>query len=236
MYPDFLLIVVTALLLVTMGASALYYKRIRRVREEYEEAKNTVGDIIVSVNRQFQRQENGLRAVTHKIDMVSSENEKIVKKVEEYDKRLANLANIIEDAPAIEQKLSTQIEEMNRKVDGIKAVQDKMTQRIAEVEKLKYEVQVPEAKIEAAIPIKKEKALAPLTETELTVLETIAKLGEKTAPEIREKIKLTREHTARLMRKLYEDGYLERDTHKMPYTYRLKEEMQKILKKREAKA
>lgn len=236
MYTYLLLIVVTTLLLVTMGASALYYKRIRRVHEEYEEAKNTVGDITMSVNRQFQRQEAGLRAVTHKIEIISSENEKVVKKVEEYDKRLATLANIIEDAPVIEQKLSTQIEEMNKKVDVVKAAQNKIMQRIAEVEKIKYKVQVPEARIEAAIPIKKEKALAPLTETELTALETIAKEGEKTAPEIREKIKLTREHTARLMKKLYEAGYLERDTHKMPYTYRLKEEMQKILKKREVRA
>lgn len=236
MYSDLLLIVVTALLLVTMGASALYYKRIRRVREEYEEARSTVGDITMSFNRQFQRQEDSLRAVTHKTEIISSENEKVVKKVEEYDKRLSDLANIIEDVPAIEQKLSTQIEETSKKVNDIKAAQDKIKQRIAEVEKLKYKVQVPEAKIEAAIPIKKEKALAPLTETELAVLETIAKEGEKTAPEIREKIKLTREHTARLMKKLYEAGYLERDTHKMPYTYRLKEEMQKILKKREAKA
>ena len=236
MYPYLLLIVVTVLLLVTMGASALYYKRIRRVHEEYEEAKSTVGDITMSFNRQFQRQEDGLRAVTHKIEMISSENEKVVKKVEECDERLANLVNRIEDVPTIKQKLSTQIEDMNKKVDGIKAAQDKIIERIVEVEKIKYKVQVPEAKIEAAIPIKKEKALAPLTETELTVLEIIAKEGEKTAPEIREKIKLTREHSARLMKKLYEDGYLERYTHKMPYTYRLKEEMQKILKKREAKA
>ena len=236
MYTNLLLTVVTALLLVTMGASALYYKRIRRVHEEYEEAKNIVGDITMSVNRQFQRQEAGLRAVTHEIEIISSENEKVVKKVEEYDKQLATLATTIGDAPAIEQKLSTQIEETNTKVGDIKATQNKIIQRIAQVEKIRYKAQVSEAKIEAAIPIRKEKALAPLTETELTALETIAKEGEKTAPEIREKIKLTREHTARLMKKLYEDGYLERDTHKMPYTYRLKKEMEKILKKREARA
>jgi predicted transcriptional regulator len=235
-YTYLLLTVLTALLLVTMGASALYYKRIRRVHEEYEEAKNIVGDITISVNRQFQRQEAGLRAVTHEIEIISSENEKVVKKVEQYDKRLATLATTIGDAPAIEQKLSTQIEETNTKVDDIKATQNKILQRIAQVEKVRYEAQVSEAKIETVIPIRKEKALAPLTETELTALETIAKEGEKTAPEIREKIKLTREHTARLMKKLYEDGYLERDTHKMPYTYRLKKEMEKILKKREARA
>jgi DNA-binding MarR family transcriptional regulator len=235
-YSDFLLILVTILLLVTIGVSIIYYKRIRRVREEYEEAKSTVSDVVVSFNRQFQRQENGLRVVAHKIETVSSENEKVVRKVEECDKQLANLANIPKDVTVIEHKFSTQIEEISKKVDDIKAAQDNVTQRIAEVEKLKYKAQVPEAKIEAAIPIKKEKALAPLTETELIVLETIAKEGDKTAPEIQEKVKLTREHTARLMKKLYEGGYLERDTHKMPYTYRLKEEMQKILKKREAKA
>jgi tRNA G46 methylase TrmB len=49
-------------------------------------------------------------------------------------------------------------------------------------------------------------------------------------------IKLTREHTARLMKKLYQGGYLERRTDKAPYAYRVKEEMLKILKKSETKA
>jgi hypothetical protein len=235
-YSALLLVGTTALLLVTIGASALYYKRIRRIRDEYEEAKDTVGDVVMSFNRQFQRQATGLRAVANKTEIISSENENVARKVEEHDKRLSALAEIIQDVPAIEQKLSVQIAEINRKVSDVKAVQEKLTQRIAKVKKIKYKVQVPEAKIEAAIPIKKEKALAPLTETELAVLEIIAKEGKKTAPEIREKIKLTREHTARLMKKLYEDGYLERTTHKMPYTYRLKEEMKKIMKKREVKA
>jgi predicted transcriptional regulator len=106
--------------------------------------------------------------------------------------------------------------------------------KLVEIEKIKQRAPAPEVKIEAAIPIRKEKALEPLTETELMVLETIGREGEKTAPEIREKIGLTREHTARLMKKLYKDGYMERDTYKMPYLYRLKEEMEKILKKREA--
>jgi TolA-binding protein len=222
-------------LLVTIGACVLYYRRIRRVHEEYEEAKGVVGDIVLSFNRQFQKQENRLLAVTHKTEVLSSESEKVVGKVEEHDGRLVDLADKIEAISRIEHKWSTQIEKLNKRLDEIKKAQEKALQRIAEVEKARYKAPAPEAKIEAAIPIKKEKALAPLTETELTVLEIIAKEGAKTAPEIRERVKLTREHTARLMKKLYEDGYLERDTHKMPYTYRLKEEMQKILKKREAK-
>jgi len=67
------------------------------------------------------------------------------------------------------------------------------------------------------------------------VLEILAAEGRKTAPEIRERVELTREHTARLMKKLYEEGYLERDVQKIPYAYSIKKEMQKILKK-ESKA
>ena len=235
-YSDFLLMVVTALLLITMGASVLYYRRIRRVGEEYEEAKGVVDDIILSFNRQFQKQEDRLRIVTHETEVLSSEGEKILEKMDNHDRQLADLAGKIEAVSEVEQKLSAQIEEMDKKVNDLIASQERGVQRIAQVEKVRYKTPIPEAKIEAAIPIKKEKALAPLTETELAVLEILAKEGEKTAPEIRERIRLTREHTARLMRKLYEDGYLERATIKMPYSYRLKEEMLKILKKREAKA
>jgi chromosome segregation ATPase len=227
--------VVAALLLITMGASALYYRRIRRVSEEYEEAKDVVDDIIISFNKQFQKQEDKLRIVTYETKVLSSEREKIVEKMETHDRRLADLAGKIENISEVEPKLSTQIEKVDKKVNDLIASQERVVQRVAEVEKARYKAPAPEAKIEAAIPIKKEKALAPLTETELAVLEILAKEGEKTAPEIRERIRLTREHTARLMKKLYEDGYLERTTGKMPYAYRLKEEMLKILKKREVK-
>jgi DNA-binding MarR family transcriptional regulator len=90
---------------------------------------------------------------------------------------------------------------------------------------------VPELGLEAVIPIKREKAMAQLTETELAVLELLVAEGAKTAPDIKERVKLSREHTARLMKKLYEEGYLERDTGKIPFKYSAKTEMAKLLGK-----
>ncbi|UCC58743.1 MAG: MarR family transcriptional regulator [Candidatus Bathyarchaeum sp.] len=235
MISDILFLVTAVLLLGTISALFLYYRRIRTLRQEYERARGVVDDIVVSVDSQFRRQENVVHSIAQKIEGAAMENKQVAKKLEEYESRLTDLANVMGDVPQIEEKISGQLKEMKNEVEGIKAAQNKVMQKIDEIEKFKQEGYVPEAKIEAAIPIRKEKALAPLTETELLVLETIGKEGERTAPEIREKIKLTREHTARLMNKLYKDGYLERDTHKMPYVYRLKEEMKKILKRREAK-
>ena len=236
MISDFLLLVTSALLFVTISALLLYYRRIKTLRQEYERARGVVEDIVVGVDSQFQRQKDRVLFVAQKIEATSLENKKVVKKIEECERQLVDFTKVVGGVPQIEEKFSGQLEEMRSEVKGIKEAQDKVMKKLVEVEKIKQEAYyVPEAKIEAAIPIKREKALEPLTETELMVLETIGKEGEKTAPEIKEKIGLTREHTARLMKKLYKDGYLERDTHKMPYIYQLKEEMQKILKRREAK-
>jgi DNA-binding MarR family transcriptional regulator len=235
MSSDFLLLVTSALLFVTISALLLYYRRIKTLRQEYEMARGVVEDIVVGVDNQFQRQKDRVLFVAQKIEATSLENKKVVNKIEECERQLADFTKVVGEVPQIEEKFSGQLEEVRSEVKGIKEAQDKVMKKLVEVEKIKQEAYVPETQIEAAIPIKREKALEPLTETELIVLETIGKEGEKTAPEIREKIGLTREHTARLMKKLYKDGYLERDTHKMPYIYRLKEEMKKILKRREAK-
>ncbi len=230
MYADAFLIVTILLLLVTMGFAVLYYRRIKRAHEMYEEARGAVGDVVLSFNRQLQRQENKLGAVAYKTEVLSSRSEDTAEKLKAHTRKVSDLAAKVETFSRIEEKVSAQIEEMSKKVDGVIAKQKSLMKKIAEVP------EAPEVKIKAAIPIKRERALAPLTETELSVLELLASEGKKTAPEIRDRIKLTREHTARLMKKLYEKGYLERDSRKMPYTYRIKEEMRRILKKTEAKA
>ena len=233
MSSDFMLVVTSVLLFGTVSAIFLYYRRIMTLRQEYDRAKGVVNDIVVSVDGQFRRQKDGFLFVAQNMENIVLENKKVIKKVEEYEGRLTDITKLMDNVPHIEEKVLGQLGEMRNEVVGIKEAQNKVMKKLVEIEKIKQEGYVPEANIEAAIPIKREKALEPLTETELLVLETIGKEGEKTAPEIREKIGLTREHTARLMKKLYKDGYMERDTHKMPYVYRLKEEMQKILQKRD---
>ena len=236
MNSDPFLMVTGLLLLMTMVVATLYYRRIKRVREEYENARGVVGDVIISFNKQLQRQDDKLDIVACKMKDLSSRGKELAKKIEVQEGRLATLVANVEYFGGTEQKVSMQLEKVNKKLEDMITMQGKMKQKIAELEETEYKVQMPQAKIGAVIPIMKEKALAPLTETELRVLETLATEGERTTSEIRREIRLSREHTARLMKKLYENGYLERDTQKLPYTYRIKDEMLKILKKAETKS
>ena len=52
---------------------------------------------------------------------------------------------------------------------------------------------------------------------------------------IREKIQKTREHTARLLKKLFDKGFIDRNTRSMPYRYHLRKEIVDLVKNHQAR-
>lgn len=230
-----ILILVGVLLAVTVGAAIKYYKQLRRVQREYEKAEQVVEDIVLSFNRQIRHEAGKLELVAYKVEAVSSKSDKALRKAEEVDKKLLPLEGKIGVTLEDREKLLMRLDEVDKKVRDTVVSQEALTAKISTMEEQAQQFSMfPEAKIEAVIPIKREKVLAPLTETELSVLEMLSLEGPKTAPEIKGKIKLSREHTARLMKKLYESGYLERETSKIPFKYSVKKEMEKLLRKAES--
>lgn len=227
---DIALVFTLVLFSLTIVTTLAYYKRIRRATTEYEEAKGVVDDVIVSFDKQLQRQEEHGQIVDHTIKSISVRSENIAERLDEFENRfntrLSSLDVKVTGAAEIE-SLKNELTTLNNKIEDLSKAQ--------EVSKLSVAAPL-DVQIETAIPIRRERALAPLTDTELRVLEFIASGDEKTAPEVKDMIKLTREHTARLMKKLYEAGYLERRPEKIPYAYRVKEEMLKILKKTDISA
>lgn len=234
---DALLILVGGLLVITLFAAVEYYRQLQKVRMEYEKARKIIGDIVLSFNRQLNQEVSKTELVAYKVEALSSKSEKALNKAEETYKRVQSLEEKLSKVLEHKEEASTKIDEIDSKVSALSTSLERLNSKFSEIEEQTRQFSmVPEAKIEAVIPIKREKALAPLTETELSVLEMLASEGPKTAPEIKERIKLSREHTARLMKKLYEGGYLERDTSKIPFKYNVKKEMENLLKKKEPEA
>ena len=228
LYPDILLVVTVVFLVLSMGTVLLYFKRVRRAHEKYEEAKDVVKDIVISFNNQLQQLEERVALIGHKLEFLSVKREDvtgITDQLKKHEKRLSDITSKVDTALALKEQMLPQIEKLNQRIDKVAKAQENMEQRISEPQ---------EVPIRGVIPIKRERALAQLTATELRVLEILTDEGQETAPEIKSEIGLTREHTARLMKKLYEKGYVERDETKTPYAYRIKEEMRKILKKTES--
>ncbi len=225
-----------------MAASLEYYRQVRRAQREYEKAKGIVQDIVLSFNRELKREADRLELVAFKVEGNSSKADTSLKKIEIIEKRIVPLENQINAISQGKLDFTTNMTTilsgltgLESKIKDIEGSQETIKIKIAGFEK---EIQkfnaTPEIKVEPVMPIKRDKAMAALTDTEIGVLEMLSSEGPKTAPEIKDRVHLSREHTARLMKKLYEEGYVEREEGKIPFRYSIKKEMEKLLRKPES--
>jgi uncharacterized membrane protein len=232
-----LLVLLSILLGTTVIAAVEYYRQLRKAHREYEKARDAVDDIVLSFNRQFKREADKLEALGYKVEAAASRTDGALRKTETLDGMLRALESKIATDLEDRKSVSTRLVDLEKKASDFVASQEAITSKVASLEEQANQFKLaPETHLEGVIPLKREKAMAQLTDTEVSVLELLVSEGAQTAPEIKEKVKLSREHTARLMKKLYEEGYLERETGKIPFKYSIKKEMEKLLKKTESEA
>jgi archaellum component FlaC len=226
-----------------VAASVEYYRQIRKAQKEYEKARDFVEDIVLSFNRELKREADRLELITFKVEGNSAKADTSLKKIDNVEKRLTPFEQQLGTiAQTISQTLSQNdtnilsgLSGLELKIKDIEASQETLKLKITGFEEQiqKINAAPPEVRNEPVILIKRDKAMAALTDTEIAVLEMLSKEGAKTAPEIKERVHLSREHTARLMKKLYEEGYLEREEGKIPFRYTIKKEMENLMQKAE---
>lgn len=109
---------------------------------------------------------------------------------------------------------------------------------IADLEQLKTKVVLPKHNPHPVEPRLKQASVSgvdgqnnildSLTPTEHETLEILRREGPKAAPELGKRLKKSREHTSRLMKKLYLEGYVDRESNRAPFRYRLTETVQSV--------
>ena len=225
------------MLATTAAAAVEYYRQIRKAQKEYQKAKGIVEDIVLSFSRELKRGADKLDLIAFKIEGNLAKADTSLKKADALEKRIAPIENQIGTISQTVSQSSTNIlsglTDLELKIKDIEASQETLRVKITGFEEQIQKFNVTPEISEPVIHIKRDKAIAALTDTEIAVLEMLSSEGPKTAPEIKTRVKLSREHTARLMKKLYEEGYLEREVGKIPFRYSIKKEMEKLLKKPE---
>jgi len=244
------------LLASTAVAAFEYYVMVRKAHKEYVKARDFVEDIVLSFNRELRRESEKFDSMVAKVDNSNTTAESSYRKAENLEKKVTPFADQIDalsqsfeamsqavkagqtETTQNETSLLSNVSGVEIKLKDIEATQETLKAKISgfeeQIQKLSVAQLAPQQRTEVIlppIPIKRDKALATLTDTEIAVLEMLAHEGGKTAPEIKERVQLSREHTARLMKKLYEEGYLERETGKIPFRYSVKKEMETLLQK-----
>jgi hypothetical protein len=234
---EILVILVACLSVATVAAAIEYHRYLRQAQKEYEKARTAVDDIVLSFNRQFKREAEKLEVIAYKVESTASKTSGTLNIAKDFGRRMDTVEMKAKADAESASRVLERLDHVEGRLRDVGASQEIITTKLSELEEKARQMPIAsETGLEAVIPIRKEKAIAQLTDTELSALEMLASEGPKTAPEIKERVKLSREHTARLMKKLYEQGYLERETGKIPFRYSVKKEMEKLLKKTETPA
>lgn len=84
----------------------------------------------------------------------------------------------------------------------------------------------------AEVPTSSGDILAALTPTERQTVEILGHEGPKAAPDLGRRMRKSREHMARLMKKLYMEGYVDRESNRAPFRYKLNEKVRQTFESR----
>lgn len=202
-----------------------YYRRALTLRKEYVEAKDIVSRLVLSFRRRQDDQDKKITDLKSETESIHSAIERLTEQNRMADGKISSLIANMKSAFTINKKLITHVTTMREDIIDLSKKQQIMQEQFTTLNE-RYQ-RVPET---LNTVVEDEHSLVTkLTETEEQIIQFLLTDGPKTAPAVEEKIAKTREHTARLMKKLWQEGYIERETHRIPFVYRANEKLKKSL-------
>ena len=203
-----------SLFTVTIVASFIYYKRIQQAHAEYENSKDVVRIITSGFTQQLRKVAGSILAVER--DAADAQSA-----AAEANRTSAEAVKVVKDNSEKVSELSVKMDEADKTVASLREEMQSLARR--------RPVFAVQPAVEGAIPMRQDAVLDQLTPTELGVLMLIEEIGEASGPVIREKVNKTREHTARLLKKLFDSGFIDRNTSGMPYRYSVRKEIKELI-------
>jgi predicted transcriptional regulator len=205
-----------------------YIKILTLAKQEYISAKNVVKGIIFAFKHQQDKQTKSINRVFFKVNVVQSNLEKISKRIKSIEEDFVLVKTSQEPPLKKHDEITDQITSLKNELKGIIKDQSNIRDRVLSLETPSHSLKRSDKKTLFPESLR----LTNLTETERSVLQLIIKKEAKTSSDVEQKISKTREHTARLLKKLWQEGYIERDTHRIPYIYRIPEHLKKEVSKK----
>ncbi len=222
-------IYITFAFLLILSSIFFYYLRSYRsklvlVEKEYENSKNIIKNIVITFKKRQEDQENKVEDILYNIERLSSRVELLDSAIKDQKKKVLSIDDDIKTALLANVKISQRLLDIDE-ISHSNVISHKSLDSIPQDIDEQSTVIFQESTAQLKVPIWNNSVLNGLTDTEKQILTILVKQGEKTAPEIEKIIDKTREHTSRLMKKLFRDGYINRNTHKIPYVYKANKDL-----------
>jgi len=198
-------------------------RRLDVSRMSYREAKQMLSAMVASLSSRIRQNEALTKELCEQVEMLNANQTRLTTEAQTADRE--RLLGYMQDWIANVGRFIDKVDGLQK---NVKRVEEEHQQLRAHVALLTGVQQTHGIVPPAPVGVVTEDTLAKLTETEKQVLELLAS-GPKPGTEIGPLIGKSREHTARLMKSLFEQGFVDRETGRQPYEYRLNDKVSNVI-------
>jgi DNA-binding MarR family transcriptional regulator len=213
-----MVLVAAILLALAFGLTLLVAARFRRAWHDLGDANRMAWAMVRPFAGRLRATESTNLELAVQIKVLAETQARIVSEVGKQKDQTKSLTGYVEEALRNDAKFAGHL------------MQVRAALMAAKKEPLRPSVTARPQSSALTIPVAETSVIARLTQTELQVLELLQEKGSLPAPEIGREINKSREHTARLMKSLFEQGYVDRETGRIPFRYRLTEKIRETMK------
>lgn len=218
-----LLIPILVFTIITITFAHKYIKTILHVKKEYDNVKSLVSGIVFTFKKRLEEQKDKIETVLYDVEGLQSAIDKKSEQNNYLELKINNLIGNLTSVYTINEKIIKNISLINKKIDELKITDKQLYNKIDSFDNSKGSLH----KSLFNLSTNQKTSLIKLNNTETKIIRILLSEGAKTAPEIMKEIGNTREHTSRVMKKLWQEGFIERDTHVIPFIYRSTKELEK---------
>jgi hypothetical protein len=206
--------------------SGLVFRRLDISRTSYGEAKQMLSAMVCSLSKRIEQNEELTKDLSEQLQILSANQARA--SVGERNLDAERLLGLMQD-------WMENVKRVIEKVDGLqknlRSVEEGVQEMRIQVDQLGEAGQQRGDASATPVGVVTEDTLAKLSPTEKGVLELLVG-GARGAPEIAHLMTKSREHTGRLMKSLFRQGFVERDAKRQPYQYRLNDKVREVMQRR----
>jgi hypothetical protein len=205
-------------ILVLIFALVVGWKAVRSFRQSRQavtESASLLGVIVNSIGSRIESSESIVRNLALGLESMTKRGAELESKQSSLQTGYMQVLRYLQDALLNDKRLILELEQLKSKLTSIE--QRPVGPHLAPSPAL------------ADASLSSGDLLSSLTPTERQTVEILIHEGAKGAPELGRRMRKSREHMARLMKKLYMEGYVDRESNYAPFRYKLSEKVRQIL-------
>ncbi len=199
------------LLAATLVTAFLALRGFRQSRQALSESASLISVIVSALTSRIETSENLIIQLRSDVDSINTRHTDFEKTNTSVRTEYVSLLGYVQELLTYDKRFVSELTELKTRLVALPQTQRNPASKPGFV-------------------LRGENIIEALTPTELQVVNMLKQEGPKAAPELGKRLNKSREHMARLMKKLYLEGYVDRESNHAPFRYRLSEKLRSTLK------